>query len=347
MRRKQLGTSDLEVSEWCLGTMTFGTQTPETDGHRQIDMALDAGINMIDTAEMYPVNPVTAENVGLTETIVGNWIGASGRRDQMVLATKITGANGGFCRDGRGIDAETLQQAVDGSLRRLQTDVIDLYQLHWPNRGSYHMRQYWAYDPSGQDRAATEANMVEVLEAMTALQKSGKIRHFGLSNETAWGTAKWLHLAESIGAPRMVSIQNEYSLMCRMFDTDLAELCANERVDLLAYSPLGTGLLTGKYRGGQIPEGSRMSINPTLHGRLTDRAVAAVEAYVGIAGRHGIDPVHMAMGFCTSRPFMGSAIFGARTIPQLEQILAGTDVSLSDDVLEEVAEVYKSFPMPY
>ena len=349
MLTRTLGTSDLEVTEFCLGTMTFGTNTPEEDAHAQLSMALDAGINFLDTAEMYPVNPVRAETVGVTEEIVGRWFAGpgKGRRDDYVLATKITGANGGFCRDGRGIDGETIRSAVDASLARLQTDAIDLYQLHWPNRGSYHFRQYWDYDPSHQDRAATEANMREVLAAMSELRDTGKVRHFGLSNETAWGTAEWLRLAEEMDAPRMVSIQNEYSLVCRLFDTDLAELAINEKVDLLAYSPLGAGLLTGKYAGGARPQGSRASVNGDLGGRITPRSEAAAAAYAGIAARHGLSAVHMALAWCLTRPFMGSVIFGATSAAQLGHILEGVGTTLPQEVLDEIAAVHRAHPMPY
>ncbi len=347
MQMKKLGASDLEVTELCLGTMTFGTQTPEDDAHRQIDMALDAGINFLDTAEMYPVNPVLPETVGRTEEIVGNWIAASGRRNDIVVATKVSGKNDRFVRRGRDIDGETIVEALEGSLRRLQTDMIDLYQLHWPNRGSYHFRQYWSYDPTGRDRAAVEANMVEVLEAMAALQKAGKVRQFGLSNESAWGTAAWLRLAEQTGTPRMVSIQNEYSLMCRLFDTDLAELCCLEDVDLLAYSPLAAGLLTGKYRGGVVPEGSRMSLNRNLGGRVTERVWPAAEAYLAIAEKFGLDPVQMALRWAADRPFMGSVIFGATSLEQLERSLGATEVRLSDDVLGAIATAHHAHPMPY
>ena len=347
MRSKILGTSDLVVSQLSLGTMTFGTQTDEKDAHRQIDMALEAGINLVDTAEMYPVNPVRAETVGKTEEIVGRWISSSGRRDEIVLATKITGANGGFCRGGRGIDAGSIAEAIEGSLRRLQTDVIDLYQLHWPNRGSYHFRQNWDYAPGPETSEEIEANMVEVLAALDGLQKAGKVRHFGLSNESAWGTSEWLRLARENGLPRMVSIQNEYSLMCRIFDTDLAELSQREQVDLLAFSPLATGLLTGKYLGGAVPAGSRMSINKSLGGRNGPRVTDAVKAYVAVAERHGLDPVHMSLAFCLARPFMGSAIFGATSSAQLEHILAGSELTLSEEVLSDLNAAHRAHPMPY
>ncbi|MFV0335627.1 MAG: aldo/keto reductase [Tropicimonas sp.] len=347
MRRKILGTSDLDVSQICLGTMTFGNQTPQGDAHRQIDMALAAGINFLDTAEMYPVNPVRAETVGRTEEVIGNWIAATGRRDEIVLATKIVGENDGYRRDGRGIFADTMVEAVEDSLRRLRTDVIDLYQLHWPNRGSYHFRKHWSYAPGTMPRQEVEANMVEVLEAMGRLRAEGKVRHFGLSNETAWGTSEWLRLARAAGAPPMVSIQNEYSLLCRLFDTDLAELSLYEQVDLLAYSPLAAGLLTGKYRGGAVPAGSRMSLVPNLGGRAVPRAHAAVEAYAALAQQHGIDLTHLALAFCQTRPFMGAVIIGATTAEQLAHDLAGIDLTLSDEVQGEIAGIHRAHPLPF
>ena len=209
MRQIALGSTDMMITDYCLGTMTWGNQTPELDAHRQMDMALDAGITIVDTAEMYPVNPVKAETVGVTEAILGRWNAANpGRRGDYVLASKITGKNAAFVRPGQDITAQTFTEALDASLARLQTDVIDIYQMHWPNRGSYHFRQYWGFDPSKQDRAATLANMIEVLGAADAAIKAGKIRHLALSNDSAWGTAQWLHLAQAHGLPRVQTIQN-------------------------------------------------------------------------------------------------------------------------------------------
>jgi aryl-alcohol dehydrogenase-like predicted oxidoreductase len=348
MRRIPLGSTDVTITDYCLGTMTWGNQTPEDDAHRQMDMALDAGIDILDTAEMYPVNPVTAQTVGLTETIIGNWNATNpGRRGAYKLATKISGNNRTFVRPGQDITAETFTQALDASLKRLRTDHIEIYQLHWPNRGSYHFRQNWSYDPSGQDKAATITNMTEVLEAAEAARVAGKIGHFALSNESAWGTAQWLRLSEERGLPRVQSIQNEYSLLCRLYDTDLAELAVNEKVTLLAFSPLAAGLLTGKYQSGEIPPNSRREGNETLGGRVTDRAFQAVEAYSGIARRHGLDPVHMALAFTVQRPFPVSTIFGATTSGQLAHILKGLDVTLSGDVLEEIDAAHRAIPMPY
>lgn len=347
MKMNQLGRSGLTVSELCLGTMTFGTQTPEAEAHAQMDLALAAGINFVDTAEMYPVNPISRDTVGHSEEILGNWNARTGRRQDYVLATKHSGAGFMHVRDGAPISAATIAATVEGSLRRLRTDYIDLYQFHWPNRGSYMFRQNWDYDPSVQDREATLANMVECLDALKAEVKRGTIRAFGLSNESAWGTAQWLRIATETGAPRVTAIQNEYSLLCRLFDTDLAELSVNEDVGLLAFSPLGTGLLSGKYQGGAVPDGSRMSLVPELGGRKSKRVFAAVDAYLDIAKHHDLDPVHMALAWCRTRPFMTSAIFGATTLAQLEHALGAVDVTLSDAVLEEIGMAHREHPMPY
>ena len=346
MQRNMLGRTEIEVSAYCLGSMTWGTQTGEDEAHRQIDKALEAGIDFIDTAEMYPVNPISAETTGRTEEVIGAWFAKSSRRQEVVLASKHSG-EGAHARDGAPISSTTIRDAVEGSLKRLQTDCIDLYQFHWPNRGSYMFRQNWRFDPTGQNRAETLTHMEDALEALQREVDRGTIRAFGLSNESAWGTAQWLRLSEDKGLPRVASVQNEYSLMCRMYDTDLAELSVNEDVGLLAFSPLAAGLLTGKYQNGGMPDGSRMSLNGDLGGRKTDRAFAAVEAYLDIARRHDLDPVHMALSWCVTRPFMGSVIFGATTEAQLDRIVSGCDVSLSEDVLAEIDAAHKQYPMPY
>lgn len=348
MDMKPLGRTGIMVTDLCLGTMTFGTQTSQASGHRQMDMALAAGINFVDAAEMYPVNPVSKETVGRTEEILGNWNAANpSRRGEFVLATKHSGAGFMHARDGAPITHETIPEAIEGSLRRLQTDHIDLYQFHWPNRGSYMFRQNWHYDPSGGNRETVLDEMRGCLETLQAQVDKGNIRAFGLSNESAWGTAQWVRLADEMGAPRVASIQNEYSLLCRLFDTDLAELCLFEDVGLMAFSPLAAGFLSGKYQGGAVPDGSRMSLVPNMGGRKSDRVFDAVAAYLEIAHRHGLDPVHMALAWCQSRPFMMSAIFGATTEAQLQHILDGADLRLSDDVLAEIAATHKAYPMPY
>ena len=347
MKMIPLGRTDIMASDWCLGTMTYGNQTPQDDAHRQIDMALDAGINFVDTAEMYPVNPISAETVGNSERVIGEWIKATGRRDDVVVATKVSGDNPGWVRGGAGYSGAMMADAIDASLARLQTDVIDLYQMHWPLRGSYMFRQNWTYDPSGQDRAETLDHMADVLRALGDAVKAGKIRAIGMSNESAWGMTKWMDVAAAEGLPRMASVQNEYSLLCRLYDTDMAEVAVNEDVTLLSFSPLATGLLTGKYQNGAVPAGSRLSINDDLGGRMTPRTLPAVQAYMDVAARHGLDPAHLAMAWQGTRPFPVSAIFGATTTEQLAHLLKGRDVALPDDVLAEIDTAHRAHPMPY
>ena len=348
MQKRPLGRTGMKVSALCLGSMTWGTQNSTAEAHAQIDHALARGVNFIDTAEMYPVNPVSAETIGRTEAIIGEWNAANpGKRGDVILATKHSGEGLRHVRGGAPITAATIPEAVEGSLRRLKTDVIDLYQFHWPNRGSYMFRQHWEYDPSGQNRADTVAHMEETLEALQREVARGRIRAFGLSNESAWGTAQWLRIAEDRGGPRVASIQNEYSLLCRLYDTDLAELSVNEDVGLLAFSPLAAGLLTGKYQRGAVPEGSRMALNGDLGGRKTERAFAAVDAYLDIAARHGLDASQMALAWCLTRPFMASAIFGATAMAQLDTALDAADLALSDAVLDEIATAHRAHPMPF
>ncbi len=346
MRQIPLGKSGLTVSEYCLGTMTFGTQTGEAEAHAQIALARDHGVTFWDTAEMYPTNPVTAERIGNTERILGNWLAREGGRDRVVVATKVTGEGQSAVRGGAPITGAVVRTAVDASLQRLRTDYIDLYQIHWPNRGSYHFRQMWDYAPDN-DRAGFLAHAEEVLEELAALIAEGKLRAVGLSNETVWGTAQWLRLAEARGLPRMASIQNEYSLLCRNFDTDFAELSAMEDMPLLAFSILATGLLTGKYQGDVTPPESRRSRTPMLGGRIRPRVFAAVEAYLDIARRHGLDPAQMAIAFCRSRPFPCIPILGATTLAQLQGQLAGAGLRLSAEVRAEIDAAHRSQPYPY
>ena len=347
MKRVPLGRTGLEVSALCLGSMTWGSQNTPEEGHAQIDRALDRGVNFIDTAEMYPVNPTLKETTGRTEEIIGQWFAKTGRRDEVILATKHSGEGFMHARDGAPISSATIPETVEGSLRRLQTDHIDLYQLHWPNRGSYMFRKNWSFDPSGQSRTETIAHMEDTLEALQKQVDKGNIGHFGLSNESAWGTAQWLRIAEARGWPRVASIQNEYSLLCRLYDTDMAELSVNEDVGLLAFSPLAAGLLSGKYQGGAMPGTSRMALNSTLGGRVTDRVFDAVDAYLQIAGRHGLNPVEMALAWCLTRPFMCSAIFGATTLEQLDTALNSADLVLSDEVVTEIDTAHRAHPMPF
>ena len=269
MKFVNLGNTQLKVTDFCLGTMTWGEQTDEADAHKQIEMSLEAGINFIDTAEMYPVCPLRAETTGDTERILGNWLGQNSRkRKDLVIATKISGKGYKNVRNGKGIFPKEIRLAIEGSLRNLQTDYIDLYQLHWPNRGSYHFRQYWNYDPTGQDTTVERENIELVVKELYALKKEGKIRYIGLSNDTAWGTVQIANETKKYKDFSIASIQNEYSLLCRIFDTDLAETCFHENIKLLAYSPLVGGMITGKYLNSQVPENSRLSRVPDMFGRL-------------------------------------------------------------------------------
>ena len=347
MRYKKLGSSELNVSMICLGSMTWGTQNTVAEGAAQIDLALDHGVNIIDTAEMYPTTPLSKETQGDTERVIGSWVKASGRRQDVILATKVAGAGYANVRDGAPISRETIKLAVEASLTSMATDYIDLYQLHWPNRGSYMFRQNWTYDPTPQNKEETLAHMYEVLLTFQELKNEGKIREFGLSNETAWGTSQWVRMAEQHDLPRMVAIQNEYSLLCRLFDTDLSETVHNEDIGLLAYSPLAAGILSGKYTPDVTPVGSRRSLNESLGGRINENLWPALDAYRDIAKRHGLDLCQMAIAWTLTRPFMASSIIGATSMEQLETILGAADLVLSDEVMADIQATFRKHPMPY
>ena len=347
MRTVPLGRHDT-ISEIMLGTMTWGTQTGMPDAHAQIDAAIAAGVTWLDTAEMYPVNPVRPETVGRTEEIIGEWV-AKGNGGRIRIATKHSG-EGSHPRDGAPISAASIPEALEGSLRRLRSDHVDLYQFHWPNRGSFAFRQNWGFRPKG-DRAAILQDMADCVGALEREVERGTIGAFGLSNEGAWGMDQWLRLAArdegGDGPARPVAIQNEYSLLCRLGDTDLAEVMAYEAVTMLAYSPLAAGILTGKYLGGAIPEGSRRSINEGMGGRWADEVEPATRAYLDLAAGHGIDPVHMALAWCQTRPFACSAILGATTLAQLKHGLQAQDVVLPDELVAAIDEANRAHPMPY
>lgn len=345
MQQIALGQTGLTVSEYCLGTMTWGTQNTEAEGHAQMDYALAHGVTFWDTAELYPVNPVAAETAGLTESIIGTWFASRGGRDRVVLASKMAGP-GRVIRDGAPMTAEAFDAALDASLRRLQTDYLDLYQLHWPNRGSYHFRQQWAYAPKA-DRAAVIDSMIDLLQAAERAVQAGKIRAIGLSNETVWGTAQWLRLAEEHRLPRMATIQNEYSLLCRQFDTDWAELSVQEDMPLLAWSPLATGLISGKYAGDVTPGGTRRERNADLGGRITPQVFPAVAAYIGLARDWGIDPCQMALAFCRARPFPCIPIIGATDMTQLASNIAAAELVLAPELLAAIDDLHRLHPAPF
>lgn len=346
MRMIPLGRSGLTVSEICLGSMTWGNRNTESEGHAQIALALDRGVNFLDTAEMYPVAPIRAETVGRTETIIGSWLAANGGRDRMVIATKVTGEGMAQVRDGAPMTPATIRTAIEGSLRRLRTDCIDLYQLHWPNRDTYHFRDIWTFAPKA-GRAGLVAEIDAILACLAGLVAEGKLRQVGLSNETVWGASLWLARAQAQGLPRMVTVQNEYSLLCRQFDGDWAEMAVNEDMPLLAFSPLAAGILSGKYQGDVTPPGTRRAVVPALGGRITPRVFPAVAAYAAIAERHGLDPVQMAIAWCRTRPFPCIPIIGATSTAQLAVCLGAAGVQLAPQVLADIDAAHRAHPMPF
>lgn len=348
MKYRKLGRTGLDVSLICLGTMTWGKQNSEAEGHEQMDYALERGINFFDTAEMYAVPPC-AETYGKTEEIIGTWFAARNNRDKVILASKIAGPGLGWVREGKAkIDRKNILEAVEGSLKRLQTDYIDLYQLHWPNRGSYAFQRHWniarefTFDPKAEGE-----NFLEVLGTMDELVKAGKIRHIGLSNETAWGTMKWLRLSEEHNLPRMASIQNEYSLLNRHFEPELAEVAHAEDCGLLAWSPLARGIISGKYLGGVRPQGARLTITETPERRDTPHCNAAVERYIGVAAKHGLDVCQMALAFVNMQPFVTSNIIGATTMEQLKTNIDSIDIELGNEVITDIEAVRRDYPVPY
>lgn len=348
MIRKNLGNSNLLVSPYCLGTMTFGETTSEQDAHQQINECIDSGINFIDTAEMYPTCPIRKETTGATEVVIGNWIKKNkNKRQDVIIATKIVGNGFNFIREGGEINRKNILLAIKDSLNRLNTDYIDLYQLHWPNRGSYHFRSYWDYTPVKQKESEIKDETTEIVDTLFSLKKEGLIREFGLSNETCWGAMKFIEEAKKYKDFCVASIQNEYSLMCRLFDNDFNELSINENVPLLAYSPLARGLLTGKYIGNVIPDGSRLSRDDKIRKIVNNKSDLAVKAYFDIAKKHNIDPIHMALTFCRDRPFMGSVIFGATNLSQLRHILKGLEVKLNEDIKSNIKVLYKKYPLTF
>ena len=346
MKFRKLGKTDLDISLIGLGTMTWGLQNTQDEGFEQMDYALTQGVNFFDTSEMYAVPP-SADTYGTTESIIGNWFASRKNRDEVILATKIAGPGLGWVRDGENvINKKNVIAAVEGSLSRLKTDYIDLYQLHWPNRGSYHFGQIWDYAPK-IDNQAVEANFLDVLETMNSLVKEGKIRHIGVSNETAWGTAKWLELAEKNGLPRMASIQNEYSLMCRYFETDLGELALHEDCGLLAWSPLVRGSISGKYLNGARPKGARLTIDTRVDHRDSPQTDAAIVAYMELAKQHSLDVCQMALAFVNEQPFVSSTLIGATTMEQLKNNIDSINIELSAEVKKGIKKIRRLYPAPF
>jgi len=345
MEYRKLGKTNLELSLIGLGTMTWGLQNTQAEGFEQMDYAIDQGINFFDTAEMYAIPP-SADTYGTTETIIGNWFASRKNRGKVILASKIAGPGLEWIRDGSDITPETIISAVNDSLTRLKTDYIDLYQLHWPNRGSYHFGKIWEYQPSF-DTQATEDNFIAVLETFAKLIKAGKIRHVGLSNETAWGTSKWLELSKKHNLPRMASIQNEYSLLCRHFEPDLSELSLHEECGLLAWSPLTRGMISGKYLNGANPEGARLTIETRKEHRDLPQTEQAIKAYINLANEHQLDVCQMAIAFVNQQPFVTSNLIGATNMQQFKSNINAVDLKLSNEVLEGINAIRRKYPAPF
>ena len=345
MQYRRLGRTDLDVSLICLGTMTYGQQNTEAEGHQQMDYALERGVNFFDTAEMYSVPP-KPETYGRTEEIIGTWFAARKTRDKVILATKAVGPGERFChiRDGSPkLNRTHLTQAVEDSLKRLRTDYIDLYQLHWPER------LVNSFGKLGYSHVENEepTPIAETLAALGELVKAGKIRHVGLSNETPWGMMTFARVADEAGLPRAASVQNPYNLLNRSFEVGAAEVAIREDLGLLAYSPLAGGYLSGKYLDGRKPEGARMTLFAANFGRYAnDSAQAAIVEYAGIARDHGLDPAQMALAFVNTRQFMTANIIGATTMDQLKTNIDSLDTVLSDTVIKAIEEVHARHSNP-
>ena len=338
MEQRELGNCEIFVSKLCLGTMTWGQQNSEAQGHEQMDYAFEQGINFLDTAELYPIPP-KRDTQGRTEEIIGTWMKARGNRQDIVLASKVCGRSGmdWFRKDGANsqVNPAQIREAIEGSLKRLQTDVIDLYQVHWPDRP---INLFGGLSFKALEGEANEIE--EIMQVMGELVTEGKIRQVGISNETPWGTMSYLKASQMLGVPRIVSVQNAYNLLNRVFETGLSEITHHERVGLLAYSPLAQGYLTGKYQNGALPAGSRNQLFGRLERYQTPGADKAIDKYLAIAHQYELDPAQMALQFVTTRPFVTSNIIGATTMEQLRSDIASVELDLSDDILDELEQVH-------
>ncbi len=344
MKYTKLPHTDIEVSKICLGTMTWGKQNSEDEGHEQMDYALDQGVNFFDTAELYPV-PAHADRYAQTEKIIGTWFKKTGNRDKVILGSKIAG-RAEFTKFIRttGFTRESIIAAVEGSLERLQTDYIDLYQLHWPDRNTNYFGQR-GYTPSATDY--WEDNIHQVLETLRDLIREGKIRQVGLSNETPWGTMRYLEESKvHASLPRMITIQNPYSLLNRLFEVGNAEVSHREKIGLLAYSPLGFGVLSGKYLGGRKPDNARITLFPNYGRYSGETAVTATQKYYELAQANDLSLAQMSLAFVNSRPFLTSNIVGATSMKQLEENIASIDVELTEELLQKIEAIHNEIPNP-
>jgi len=343
MNYRKLGNTDLDVSTICLGTMTWGKQNTQEEGFEQMDYALDQGVNFFDTAELYAIPP-KKETYGKTEEIIGNWFKKKSNRSKVILATKISGPGLSWIRGGGNqYDKKKLIEAVDQSLRRLQTDYIDLYQLHWPERKSNYFGRL-GYEHKDDNEWN---NFEDILNSLNEIIKSGKVNYIGLSNETAWGLSKFLEISKSKNLPRIMSVQNPYNLLNRTYEVGLAETSIREKSGLLAYSPLASGILSGKYRNGVLPDGSRMKLFADTFSRYrTKNSNNAVEEYYNIAKKHNLNLAQMSLKFCELQPFMTSIIIGATTMEQLKTDIESVNVNLSKEIIKEINDVQKIYPNP-
>ena len=343
MKYTTLPNTDIKVSKICLGTMTFGQQNTESEGHEQMDYAFENGINFFDTAEMYSV-PGRKETYGSTEKIIGTWFKKTGKREEVILASKIAGPNPGlaYIREKMDFSAESIALSIDKSLTRLQTDYIDLYQLHWPERKTnfFGQRGYKVQNDAWED------NIRSILETLDGFIKQGKIRHIGVSNETPWGIMRFLEESKYQNLPRIKTVQNPYSLLNRTFEIGNSEVCLRENVGLLAYSPLGFGRLTGKYLDGQSHPNSRIELFPQLARYNSAKSVEATQLYQEVAQKNGLSLTEMALAFVTQQPFVSSNIIGATTMEQLKENIATIDLVLSDEILKEIDAVQAIIPDP-
>jgi len=345
MQYRTLGRTDLKVSAICLGTMTWGQQNTEADGHAQMDYALDQGINFFDTAEMYAIPP-RPETQGSTERIIGSWFKARGTRSKIILATKVAGrSQSNWLREDSAtteLSRTQILEAIDKSLTRLQTDYIDLYQIHWPDRPMNLFGAAFGY----KHMEAPSHPISETLEVMDDIVKTGKVRYIGLSNETPWGVMRFLHHAETGHGPRVQSIQNAYNLINRTYEMGLSEISLREQVSLLAYSPLAQGFLSGKYQKGAAPIGSRKQLFNRGQRYETPKAEAAIDAYLAIAARHGIDPAQMAQQFVTTRNFVTSNIIGATTMEQLKTAISSINLPWTAELESDIEAAHINQPNP-
>jgi aryl-alcohol dehydrogenase-like predicted oxidoreductase len=343
MRYKNLGNSDLNISEICLGTMTFGEQNTETQSHAQIDMALDYGVNFIDTAEMYSIPP-REETYGKTEEIIGNWFHKTGRREQVILASKVIGQADWMphVRAGKAcLDRNNIEQAINSSLRRLKTDYLDLYQIHWPDRKTNFFGKLDYQHPEQEETTSIE----ETLVVLNDLVQTGKVRYIGISNETPWGVMEYLRLSDKLNLPRIISIQNPYNLLNRSFEIGLSEISHREQIDLLAYSPLGFGVLSGKYLQHQ-PANSRLTLFPSYQRYSNENGIAATREYVNLALEHQLKPVQMALAFVNQRPFIGANIIGATNLDQLKENLESSEIKLSEALVKDIDSIHQRYSNP-